>query len=94
VQSEYIGLGEQAGWRFTLEPQEQNGSPGYMLRQLAPATANVELLDGAGHAWNCKHSPEFAAGVERRVLNPDPSWRETEWLTQWLKCRMIREVAA
>lgn len=81
-----------AGWRFTLAATEG----GFELRTLSRS------LDWAQHHRDfaernklaaprrAKAAIETAERAERGVF--DPEFRETQWLTEWLKAGLIREV--
>lgn len=90
----FIGLGQYDGWKFTLEPQpNEGGSPGFLRRQLSPSLANVEALQHIDPT-NELLFPGYSAEMRELVMNPPPVWREEQWLTEWLKRGLIKEVAS
>jgi hypothetical protein len=86
----FIGLGLYEGWRFTLTPSSGGG---FTRHQLSPATATVEALQHIDPI-NEVLSPGYTAEMRELVMNPPPVWREEQWLTEWLKRGLIKEVAS
>jgi hypothetical protein len=88
----FVGLGQHDGWKFTLEEcGNGHGSPGFLSRQLSPSAANLEALQHI-NPTNERLSPGYNAEMRELVMNPPPVWREEQWLTEWLKRGLIKEV--
>ncbi len=86
---EYEGLRGYIGWRFTLTPQANAyGSPGYLLHQLQPSDASREWAQRKPDTSSSMSVEAKTAWIES---GPD-EWRESAWLTEWLKHGLIREV--
>lgn len=89
----FIGLGQYDGWKFTLEQCDNgHGSPGFVSRQVSPSAENLEALQHI-NPINEMVSPGYTAEMRELVLSPPPTWREEQWLTEWLKRGLIKEVA-
>lgn len=88
----FIGLGQHTGWRFTLGHQTSEcGLPGFMRRQLRPADERVAELERIDPI-NELQRPGYTAEMRKLVLNPEPTWIEEQWLTEWLRRGLVKEV--
>lgn len=83
----YIGLDQWDGWRFRMEPVPD----GFMIHQESPAkVAFSDMRAVADH-----YERIYPGWTERRIEqinNRAPCFVESEWLVQWLKNRLIKEV--
>lgn len=100
----FVATGHYDGWKFTLEPMTagefgapgyttDSTAPGYRLVQLEPSkvdVASLRLTAGNGRPL----SDEEIECRRKRVYTRDPEWREEQWLTEWLKRGLIKEVAS
>jgi len=89
----FIGLKDFAGWRFTMEPAKNAaGSDGFMRADIRQSDATIARCNASAAIAEENHAHDLAAHCRRLAEPRPPEWFEANWLTQWLKAGLIREV--
>jgi hypothetical protein len=92
----FVGLKDFSGWQFTLTPARAScdgcdGAEGFTRVTQVQYPAAFESVRGACEYYERMHLGWTAARAHE-INNPPPLWVEANWLTQWLKAGLIREV--
>ncbi len=93
----FIGLKDFSGWRFTLTPAtNEAGSPGFTRETLTPRDGwAADLARTTIEANVALYSSEVIRALrsDLEAGRPPADWVEDEWLTQWLRGGLIKEVS-